>query len=442
MATIVQNAGKFFFPHRKKLKLFQENYSPDLLEKITYAGAHSSSSFDASQDNLKKLAEIDISASHIQRLTIRIASEFDKLDSQRVDNWFENLPTSNNYQMEVVSISVDGGRVQRREENCGAGVHNPRWIETKVGCLQVLQSEGKDTDPHPQLPKIFQDQKSVKNMIDGLKGRNKPKETNDDKKSNSDIIKFIPEYKGTKTDKDTSYAPKVLEKYVIADIVESEIFGHSIYHKSHLLQFHTAHRKAFLGDGDPKIWNIYNENFKAEEWIGILDFIHATEYAFNAAKLSTDSDKQAWSKYIEFVSHIWQGRPLTVIRRLNTIINKLDNKKRKSKFLQDKIEGITKIRNYFKNNINRMNYAEYRKQGLPISSCHVESTIKQFNLRIKSSEKFWNDSSARGIIKMKASLLSNDNSFNSFWKNRHDYQSITKRNYGRNNKNQKLKIAA
>lgn len=85
-----------------------------------------------------------------------------------------------------------------------------------------------------------------------------------------------------------------------------------------------------------------------------------------------------------------------------------------------------------------MNYSKYRKKGLPVSSCHVESLIKQFNIRIKSSEKFWNKSSVKGIIKLKASIFSNDDSYRNFWNNRHDYQTNLKRPYRKSN----LKLAA
>jgi len=36
-----------------------------------------------------------------------------------------------------------------------------------------------------------------------------------------------------------------------------------------------------------------------------------------------------------------------------------------------------------------MNYPEYRRLGLPISSAPVESVIKPLNRRVKGSEKFW-----------------------------------------------------
>ncbi|OWK35587.1 hypothetical protein FRUB_08150 [Fimbriiglobus ruber] len=36
-----------------------------------------------------------------------------------------------------------------------------------------------------------------------------------------------------------------------------------------------------------------------------------------------------------------------------------------------------------------MNDPAYRAAGRPITSCHVESTIKQINQRVKGTEKLW-----------------------------------------------------
>lgn len=421
MVTIVPNAGKFFFPHRKILKLFKENYSLDLLRKITYAGAHSTSSFEEAEENLRVLAEIPISTSHIQRLTIRIGKEYDEQDDQTVALW-EDLPDESEGQIEVASVSVDGGRAQTREENHRPGVHNPSWRETKVGCLQVLESTVSEEDPHPMLPKAFKNQETVKRLVEGLKGNSLKKDKNKNLKTK---LKPLPKEKDTSID----YRPKVREKFVVATIDNADTFGNMVLYKAHQKQLHTAKRKAYLGDGDIKIWTIYEDYFRPEGWTPILDFVHAVEYTFEAAKLSTENELQAWAKYIEFSTHIWQGRVLTVIRRLDKTINQMNEKNSKSKIVREKIKSLKSIRNYFKNNNTRMDYPDYRKNGLPISSCHVESLIKQFNRRIKSTEKFWNKSSLKGILKLKASLLSNDDSFQQFWDNRYERQSTTKRTY-------------
>lgn len=396
------------------------------MRKVAYAGIHSTSFEEASQ-NLEVLAEISISDSHIQRFTSRIGTEFSFQDAESTDS-LEEVKEASEGQVEVVSISIDGGRVQTREEGCGGGVHNPVWLETKVSCMQVLESKESKEDPHPELPRIFLDKKAVKHMVEGLKSTGKG---NIDRKESEKLETGSGQ--GQIKETKSEYGPKVVKRFAIATIDKSENFGVLVYNKANQKQLHTAKRKAFLGDGDRKIWTIYEDNFKPDGWIPILDFIHAVEYVWDAAKLSTDNERNCWGKYIEFIIPIWQGKMLTVLRRLDKIIEELSRNK-KSKNTQEKIEKLTIIRNYLHSNYTRMNYPEYRKKGLPISSCHVESLIKQFNIRVKSSEKFWNESSVKGVLKLKASLLSDDNSWQEFWDDRYERQVSSKRHY--------LKLAA
>ncbi len=429
MDIIVPDAGKFFFPLRNKLKLFAENYSPDLLEKIVYAGIHASSSFESAHNTLKTLAEIEVSVSHIQRLTIRIAKEYDRQDSQESSHW-ESECTSNSSDppVQAVSISVDGGRAQIREENHGRGVHNPSWIETKAACFQILESSESTLDPRQQLPKIFSNKDAVRHLVEGLKGHSK-KEEPDKSESHEENKNVLNNLKLQQEEKESS-KPKIIKQYAFADIVDAESFGHAIYYKANQYNLYAAPRKAFIGDGDKKIWAIYEENFRADNWIPILDFVHAVEYAFEAAKVYTKKETECWAHYVTFINYIWQGKALTVIRRLDKWIAELENSaKKETDKLITRIDMLKSIRLYFLNNLSRMNYPLYRKMGLPISSCYVESLIKQFNIRIKSTDKFWNHSSVKSVVKMKASLISDDNHYQRFWEQRNYNQIISKRHY-------------
>ena len=55
----------------------------------------------------------------------------------------------------------------------------------------------------------------------------------------------------------------------------------------------------------------------------------------------------------------------------------------------DPRERIDRALTYYEYHRSRMNYPEYRRLGLPLTSSHIESTIKQINRRVKGSEKFW-----------------------------------------------------
>jgi len=63
-----------------------------------------------------------------------------------------------------------------------------------------------------------------------------------------------------------------------------------------------------------------------------------------------------------------------------------------------------------------MNYPEYRRQGLPLTSSHIESTIKQIAARIKGSEKFWRRPMAEAILQLRADTLSDSRPLDAFWR--------------------------
>ena len=65
-----------------------------------------------------------------------------------------------------------------------------------------------------------------------------------------------------------------------------------------------------------------------------------------------------------------------------------------------------------------MNYPEYGRQGLPITSSHIESTNKLLNHRVKGTEKFWSRRGAEAMLQLKADTLSDTAPLDTFWRNR------------------------
>ncbi len=64
-----------------------------------------------------------------------------------------------------------------------------------------------------------------------------------------------------------------------------------------------------------------------------------------------------------------------------------------------------------------MNYPQYRCEGLPITSAYIESAIKQMNLRVKGSERFWSENASE-ILQLRADCLSDTDPLDNFWRNR------------------------
>ena len=88
---------------------------------------------------------------------------------------------------------------------------------------------------------------------------------------------------------------------------------------------------------------------------------------------------------------------------------------------------------YLENNRSRMDYPEYRRQGLPVSSSLVESLIKEMNFRVKGTEKFWNrPEGAENILQIRAAALCDDDRLSHWIINRpgsYFYRSPTQREH-------------
>ena len=69
---------------------------------------------------------------------------------------------------------------------------------------------------------------------------------------------------------------------------------------------------------------------------------------------------------------------------------------------------VARVLGYLEDNRERMDYPPYRREGLPWTTSHVESTVKIFNRRVKGSEKFWSEAGAEAILQLRAAFLSED----------------------------------
>ena len=79
---------------------------------------------------------------------------------------------------------------------------------------------------------------------------------------------------------------------------------------------------------------------------------------------------------------------------------------------------------YVQKNAERMNYPQYRRQGLPVTSAAVESLIKQFNQRVKGTEKFWLRGGAEAVLQVRAAYLSDDGRGEEFHEHRPRGQAV------------------
>jgi hypothetical protein len=125
-----------------------------------------------------------------------------------------------------------------------------------------------------------------------------------------------------------------------------------------------------------------------------------------------------WEAYVRWISRVWEGRVGEVIGELGRRQEELGMPS------ADESEGRRRVvadtLRYLENHRDRMRYDEYRRQDLPITSSHVESTVKQFNRRVKGTEKFWSERGAEALLQLRADYLSETEPIEKFWQERED----------------------
>jgi hypothetical protein len=202
---------------------------------------------------------------------------------------------------------------------------------------------------------------------------------------------------------------------VVATTRDVEAFGWQVAAEVHRRGLDRARRKARLADGAHALWGLFELHLVAAGFIGILDFVHLLVHLYAAAGAAEGRGSDAaWGLYIEWIGLAWAGRVVALLAALRVVQDRLGEPPRGGKE-DDPRRVVAETIGYVRNNRERMDYPSYRRQGLPISSAPVESTIKRMNRRIKGSEKFWLTGGAEAVAQVRAAYLSEDDRVDRYW---------------------------
>lgn len=367
--------------------------------------AAKAASFQHASDDLRAIAEISISATHLQRLCKRVGGEWQAAAAKEVEAFREKrLQCPYAAAPPAAAVMVDGGRVQTRQDEAGRGVHGRRWRETKVACCLSLASRESAEDPQPEPPSKFLDQTRVAQLAADVKRRSRPALGRSE---------AMPAKKRPKKKRRRPASVKRV-RTVVASMADSETFGWQMAAEVQRRGLERARRKAYVCDGQKYNWTLFETHLLPWAFIGILDFMHLLTYLYDAAQASKKNRRAAWQQYVQWLRWAWSGQLKSLLASLRRAAAQLgeppadaaENDPRR--VLKDTLGYVT-------NNRERMNYPRYRCLGLPISSAPVESTIKQINRRVKGSEKFWLQGGAEAMLQLRAAYLSEDDRASAYW---------------------------
>lgn len=393
-----------------------------MYRRIVFASAQGVSFQDAAEA-LAELGELKLLPKRVWRAAKRIGEERVE-ECRQAAARYEKLPLPAQRESpvaqvpQVACVQMDGGRFQERDRfaetppaqtsasassACSTDSQDGFWCEYKAGVLMSMASKVHEHDPCPELPSTFADPAKMREIARQIKGF-----TSESAVSSTAEEEAGPDFK------ERLGRPEMLVKSVVATSGDVDVFGPLLATAAYERGFHAAPRKAFVADGSSTNWGVWRKYFS--HYTPILDFVHALMYVY-AAAMAGRPPNDGWSHYRDWSQWLWSGE-------VDRLLVALQQRQQELGIPEKKETGTPRAQlasslGYLTNQRERMKYPEYRKQGLPLTSSPIESTVKQINRRIKGTEKFWSEG-ADPMLHLVADRLSQTNVTAKFWSRRVD----------------------
>jgi len=301
---------------------------------------------------------IDIDVKEVRRIALQFGESILAMRLIMVQDFLAgNLPVSNELAGKRVVVSKDGGRTKTRtnkaKQRKKKGKHpkyHADWCEPKLFIVYTIDEHGKKEE-------------ESRVWIDG-----------------------------------TFQGPDHL----------AELLAAKLYH----LGISEATSVTFVADGAPWIWDRFDwlvEVLKLPEAKiqYVLDFYHAAHHISLALAELLLSDDERKKVYKELRGELKNSRWQVVVDRLKELCSAVPHSK--SLFEENSI-FCRELRFFVKHGkADRLNYATYKRRGLPLGSGAVESAIRRvINLRLKGNGKFWTEENVESILQVRCQLLSTE----------------------------------
>jgi len=370
-------------------------------------------SFPKAETYLLQLADLDVSAQRIRRITRMRGRQRIQL-RQQVTQYYQNLKLPDQLHRipdgvtapQIAAVSFDGGRYQMldRSEAASAartaakpqGVRRKgrHWKESRVACVMSMRGETHASDPMPQLPGFLAGGSELQRKL-GEIGHvmSLPDSASD---SQSDLPREDAPESGKKSPRRSRKNPLPAEArpLPVPDLVHRDCiasadvwrdFGVAVAAEAWSRGFAGSQRKVCICDGNDAIRRVCETHFS--DYVHVLDLMHALSYSMNASRGVGGTREEISDRYLQ--SHeAALGKPPTDASR------------------EDPREAVRSARVYYSNQRTRMDYPRYRQLGFPLTSSLMESTVKQIGRRVKGSEKFWSAKGGDELLSLRGDFVS------------------------------------
>jgi hypothetical protein len=173
-----------------------------------------------------------------------------------------------------------------------------------------------------------------------------------------------------------------------AETFGSLLWGTGVHH-----QADRAQELIFVCDGATWIWKLIELYFPSA--VQIVDWYHACQYLYAVAEALSlpQSDKDNW--ITEMKTLLWDGQIEDILKECRSHLKQVGH-------------PAKRLISYYTNNLDRMQYADFRAKDYFIGSGTVESACKQIvAMRLKRSGARWTHHGASLTAKARTAWLSN-----------------------------------
>lgn len=160
-------------------------------------------------------------------------------------------------------------------------------------------------------------------------------------------------------------------------------------------QVPTAKERLVLGDGAAWIWSLA-EDLCPDGW-QIVDWFHASQHLAQASQKTfpTEADSKKREQCLKhWLDHLYFGRIESLLDSLQA-------------------HNCHEFLTYFETHKRRMQYLEFRENGLPLGSGVIESGVKQVKQRVAAAGMRWKAQNLNPMLLIAGSVLAND--FHELW---------------------------
>ena len=270
----------------------------------------------------------------------------------------------------------------------------------------TMTSEVRAEDPCPTIPEHFVDPTRILKLVRELKSSvATPQRDGSAAAGDAAVPDLGPE---------ADWTPRPKLRTAVATRGPARRFEGILAQAAWARGFAGAKRKAFVADGAAVNWSTHRRRFS--DFMAILDFIHALSYVF-AGAMAGRSFREGWEAYVAWIQQVWSGRVELVIASLQSRQAELGLPAPEEPETSPR-QAVATALGYLENHKDRMRYDAFRREGLPLTSCHVESLVKLFNRRVKGTEKFWSEAGAEALLQLRSDYLSETEPLTGFWERR------------------------